>query len=322
MNRRTHAWIAVRAIALLEDEGKSKKLVELLKPHAPEASIGAWIPDLADAKRGGSKTENHILKMEPFDQERFVVDKQTTMDQLGPERHAYAFLRDDTTLADSWWAKGYKGDVKKPGQHLANRAMSLAITIEDLLLLGKALGPKPAKFASELAPEANTTADQAGVYFFMLSHFAADACQPCHGDARDLADYSNGLHKELEAHWSKLVGKSFEDAIMEHSATADELLTKARAIDDKFGIEFEAKVPPLSAKDSWQETINIIRGSFAIASIIAPPGTYPYKSTKKAPFETVLPSGSAELKKIDEVVLHDAVLNVAMLWKNAWDKVA
>jgi len=65
VNQRTHSWIAVRAIALLEDEGASKNLVKLLKPHARMATVGAWIPDQVDAKRGGNKTENHVLKIEP-----------------------------------------------------------------------------------------------------------------------------------------------------------------------------------------------------------------------------------------------------------------
>jgi hypothetical protein len=31
MDQRTHAWIALRALALIEDEGTAKKLVELLR---------------------------------------------------------------------------------------------------------------------------------------------------------------------------------------------------------------------------------------------------------------------------------------------------
>ena len=49
MNQRTHSWIAVRAIALLEDENTERNLVRLLKPHVRKASVGAWIPDQVDA---------------------------------------------------------------------------------------------------------------------------------------------------------------------------------------------------------------------------------------------------------------------------------
>ena len=70
MDQRTHAWIAIRAIAFLEDENKEtreKNLVKLLLPHARKASIGAWIPDIGEAKRGGASatTDNHIFKILP-----------------------------------------------------------------------------------------------------------------------------------------------------------------------------------------------------------------------------------------------------------------
>ncbi|MCI5219769.1 MAG: hypothetical protein D3914_11440, partial [Candidatus Electrothrix sp. LOE2] len=79
MNQRTHAWIAVRAVALLEDEGSCPELVNLLKPLVKSAAVGAWIPDKRDAKIGGADTDNHILKMAPYNgpqRERFTLPKQ------------------------------------------------------------------------------------------------------------------------------------------------------------------------------------------------------------------------------------------------------
>lgn len=40
MNQRTHAWIAIRAIKLLEDEGQSERLVDLLKPFTQKLKGG------------------------------------------------------------------------------------------------------------------------------------------------------------------------------------------------------------------------------------------------------------------------------------------
>ena len=79
MNQRTHAWIAIRAIKLLEDENQSNKLVKLLKPFTQEASIGAWIPDKRDAKLGGAQTQNHIFKLSPYNKpgkSRFVISRK------------------------------------------------------------------------------------------------------------------------------------------------------------------------------------------------------------------------------------------------------
>ncbi len=128
MDQPTHAWVALRAMALLEDEKKSKKLVALLKPNAKKAAIGAWIPDQADAKRGGGKTDNHVLKMAPFGADKgewFVLKKAKLLSQLGKARRMYDYVDADTSLDAKWWNTSYKG-IANPGQHLADRAMALS----------------------------------------------------------------------------------------------------------------------------------------------------------------------------------------------------
>ena len=65
MNQRTHAWIAIRAIKLLDDKHQASGLVNILKPFTRKAAIGAWIPDKRDAKLGGARTQNHIFKLGP-----------------------------------------------------------------------------------------------------------------------------------------------------------------------------------------------------------------------------------------------------------------
>ena len=141
MNQRTHSWIAIRAIALLEDENKERKLVRLLKPHARKASVGAWIPDQVDAKRGGagSATDNHVLKIEPYRGDhrgRFITRKDELLGRIGMYRMTAQFLEHDDYLDDHWWDKPYSGDVPKHGQHLPNRAMALSTMMKDLLLMG------------------------------------------------------------------------------------------------------------------------------------------------------------------------------------------
>lgn len=220
MNQRTHSWIAIRAIGLLDDEGEVPDLVKLLEPHACMASVGAWVPDDTDAKRGdaGSVTENHILKMEPYGgpgPDRFVTRKNVLLNEIGPHRRAAVFLQNDQTLPDAWWAAPYRGDVDKPGKHLPNRAMALSTMLKDLILMGdpdvQELLPGAAPgFLKWMATETRTQDEATAMYFFMLSHFVADASMPCHCDARALAGYSNGLHKELEAHWSKQIGTAFD----------------------------------------------------------------------------------------------------------------
>ena len=101
-----------------------------------------------------------------------------------------AYLESDEVLEDEWWDQPYKADPQ-PGQHLANRTMSLCTTLTDLLILGDRevapLVPGRVSFANQLDDEARSSAEQIATYFFNLSHFVADSCQPCHCDARKLA---------------------------------------------------------------------------------------------------------------------------------------
>jgi len=345
MNQRTHSWIAIRAIALLEDEGSEPELVELLKPHARMASVGAWIPDDADAKRGGAgaSTENHVLKMEPYhgaQTERFTTSKDFLTEHVGSHRVTAQYLKEDATLNDAWWAVPYRGDVPKPGQHLPNRIMGLSTMMKDLLLMGDrevdALIPGDLRFARYLHDDIRTAAAAAAAYYFMLSHFVADICMPCHCDARKLSAYGEGLHKELEAHWSRTVGTAFEKKNLcvdqgglsgsERKADSEQILAMARFKDDAFGVRFSgAEIPDLhKGHDIWLEAIHLCRASFAIASIIAPCDQYPYgDKNARALFDTVLGDANPELMAaIDHMVMHDAVLNTALFWKHIWNKVS
>lgn len=329
MDQRTHAWIALRAMALLEDEKKSKNLVALLKPNAKRAAIGAWIPDLADAKRGGCKTENHVLKIAPFDKDKgqwFVVRKDKLLKGLGKARKMYDYLDADTSLDAAWWKTSYKG-IANPGQHLANRAMALSIAIVDQLILGDpkvdCLIPGDIDFIDNLDPKALTSCAQAALYFLMLSHFVADACMPCHCDKRDLSDYGNGLHKQMEKNWAKLVGPEFDkDTLLGPKCSPKDILNKAKDVSDRAGISFGKDIPDIKSTDVWLEVISLCRASFAVASIVAPPAAYAYDAKgQRAPFREVFPkSDPKKLSEFNAVVLHDAVLNTAMIWKHVWNK--
>jgi len=334
MDQSTHAWIAVRAVALLEDDGSVPELVKVLRPQVPKAAIGAWIPDLEDAKRGGAKIQNHVLKIGPYtgqgESKRFTESRKATLDALGPARQFAQFIQTHGGGLDAqWWQEPYKGEVKQPGQHVANRAMALSTTMIDLLLLGdRTLAdhlPGNVSFAGDLAPKARTTEEEAALHFFMLSHFVADACMPCHCDARDLSDYDRGVHKEMEKHWKQLIGLAFSKARLLATGanaapvTSDGLLKAARDVDARVGLAFGASVPALVDKDVWYETINLCRASFVLASIIAPPSSYPYGDTRTTTYDKLFPATSAELQEaFDQTVLHDAVLNVAIVWKHVW----
>ncbi len=338
MDQRTHAWIAIRAIALLEDGGESKDLVKLIKPHAAKAAIGAWIPDLGDAKRAGSQIGKHVLKMKPYKgkvlKERFIAEKEDLLERLGKSRLMSSYIENDTSLKSHWWNKPYKGDIKTPGQHLANRAMAMSVMMRDLLIMGDQkvdkLLPGAVRFAKNIDIKARTKAEQVALYFFMLSHFISDACMPCHTDARKISAYNNGkgLHHELESRWSNIVKTKFDKKKLlpaSLSIKPDKILKDAKEVDTRFDLKFKPKsIPNLVAGDVWLELINICRGSFAVASIIASPkpSKYPYSDKVRiVHLDKLFPENSSEkLKDLDRMVMHDAVLNNAIIWRHIWQQ--
>jgi hypothetical protein len=327
---------------LLEDEGASKNLVKLLKPHARMATVGAWIPDQVDAKRGGNKTENHVLKIEPYrkrlGKERFIADKKELLERVGTARRLARYIEEDNVLSKKWWSKPYKGDVSKPGMHLPNRSMGMSTMMKDLLLTGNkhvdALLPGIVRYVKLLDPKACTHEAAVSMYFFMLSHFLADACMPCHCDGRKLASYSGGfrkgskkkpLHKTWESHWSRKIGTAWEKKnLLKKSGapSADKILEMARRVDGTFGLEFTRSIPRLRKRtDIWLDTINVCRLSFAVASSVVPPKKYPYgRKSARVTWEGVFGDRPELLEELDRAILHDAVLNTAMVWKHVWEK--
>lgn len=329
MKQRTHTWLAIRAIALLEDEGEIPDLVKILKPHTKSAAIGSWIPDMADAKKGFGDIDNHIFKLKPYNgsgKQRFVKTKAQTLRNLGGHRRMGDFIKKwSVNLDDTWWNQAYRASPP-PGQHLANRSMALSTTLIDQLILGDpkvaCLVPGTVRFAHNLAPDARPRTEEIATYCFMLSHFIADSCQPFHCDARPMAGYSAGVHKELEAHWNKLCGTYFEKKkLLENNDSPTKILRQAREVDQHIGIEFGPEIPGLKARDLWLEVVYLCRASFAISSTLVPPSLIPYGSKRHTSFDDVFygPDVSPDLLgDLDRAILHDSVINIAIAWKAIW----
>ncbi len=328
MNQRTHTWLAIRAVKLLDDLGETPGLVKMLKQNIKSAAIGSWIPDMTASKLGTGDTDNHVLKMKPYsgvNRKRFVLKKKELLSKIGTKRLMHGYIKNDDTLGAAWWNVAYKANPH-PGQHLPNCIMSIGNTLVDQLIFGDpavaALVPGTVSFASRLDSNARSRKVEVATYFFMLSHFVADTCMPCHSDARYLAGYSRGLHKQLEAHWSKLIGTYFQkQKLFVNTDSPYKILKKAAEIDTKFDIPvFPDAIPDIKARDAWEEFIYVCRASFTMASIMVPPGEHPYNSRKLTSFKELFPNAmhNPELKEFNKIFMHDAVLNIAMAWRDVW----
>lgn len=334
MNQRTHTWLAIRALSLLEDVGVAPDLVSILKPRLKDSAIGSWIPDLADSKIAGGDIDYHTFKLEEFNgnhNKRFIVKKDELLENLQSTRLMHKFIDADekNNLSKDWWGASYKADPA-PGEHIPNRSDSLAVAISDLLIFGDphvaALVPGTVRFAHKLHNNARSRREEAALYFFMLSHFIADGCQPCHCDARPMTSYSNGfLHKQLEAHWSKKVGTFFDKKkLYENKPSSAALIEEAKEVDKKFGIEFSDNpdsILKIKARDMWEEMVQVCRGSFALSCMMVPVDEIPLDSSKKITFAEVFgDSKSKKIKEFDRVIMHDSVLNIAIAWNYIWQR--
>ncbi len=194
--------------------------------------------------------------------------------------------------------------------------------VQDLL-------PGEIKFIETVSEDCRCSSGQISMFFFMLSHFIADSLMPCHCDERDLSDYNGGLHKELEKYWTSKISDLFsKKQLLQSNLDEDHILAEAAAVDGALGIQLAKDIPAFKDEDSWDiwtEIVMLCRASFGVASIIAPPAVYPYKPGQQvmAPFNTLFMSddkGKALLTEMSQVIMHDAVLNVAMIWKHIWSR--
>jgi len=125
--------------------------------------------------------------------------------------------------------------------------------------------------------------------------------------------------------------------------TAAACLDMARNVDDTLDVQFEDSIPKIpsakspktgksKAKDIWHDVVDVCgavcrpgfrgRASFTLASIVAPPDSYPYGSQARTKYDDLFdgPVGQELLDDLDRAVLHDAVLNTAIAWKHIWMK--
>lgn len=212
--------------------------------------------------------------------------------------------------------------------------MGLATTLIDLLLLGdeqlQRCVPNAVSGRLRLPAGAMTSSLQIALYFFMLSHYVADAHMPCHADARALARYDGKLHEKWEKHIDKQIAKfPSSDQLREH--TPEALLEHAVAA---IPFLFPENIPQLES-DIWEEAISICRASFAVNCIIASPEVYPLVKTDRpredesdlaadAPrpsFDELFAGREALRDEVTDAIVHDAVLSVAMIWKDVWKTV-
>jgi hypothetical protein len=340
MKQRAHAWMAFRALKLLEDDGRAKELVELLSYYLSDAWEGAWLPDtlIVDMIYG------HVNKMEsdpaiadynPQDK-RATVPYKALKKRLKGKRLMLDLVKKSPVLDAGYWS--VMG-------HLPNRVIALSHQAGDMLKMSDyplsfyAKKEKPKQYRKDLTEQKvkdlsqspNFSARQIALVFFMLSHYISDAHMPLHCDLRDASvpktvrgkrvgrRLPEKLHPSIEEEWEGYFPLKRDLALSSQTkeSVSDIVLKKMPKnspiridTDKRYGLGTKLVLP---AGDEWTEMIFVTRTSFAVAREWI---KEPYKDAKAF----IKAKGKEEFEDVTNRIFHDAVQSVAMVWYKAWKR--
>ena len=295
MKQKAHAWVALRALKLVDDSKieNTDTLIQLLTYYLSDIWNGAWLPDtlIRDMSYG------HIFKMDSSD--RFVSDisyhdsLQVSYDELKSETMGKrlcleSYLEDSEELEKPYW-------VANRGGKLPDRVIALNHMIIDMLKMGdfplafyvkketpdEYMDYLTKKKVKDLSLSPNFSARQIALTFFMVSHYICDAHMPLHCDLRDMYSETvdggtkerrlpKSLHPGIEAVWEKAFRSKSRFTIHKYTKESVEKITTNMPKNSLIEIDKDPKYK-LSTKlyksmpNEWDEMVNICRISYAVS---------------------------------------------------------
>ena len=300
VKQQAHAWVALRALKMIDDWGDAEKLTHLLSFYLYDVWDGAWLPDI----RIVDMSYGHIYKMDSdpkfiykkLPQETwFIKSAEDLRKRLVGKRLCIDYVNDSQELD-----KPYRSHPKEGG-HLPNRVIALSQTIGDMLKmsnfpLAQYAKKEKKKFRDasnilisiseqkirDLSKSPNFTAREIALTFFMISHYVCDAHMPLHCDLRDFSPtrkwykwkrrLPEKLHLWIEKYWEE----SFppKKALILTAYTKDTLnkivvdkmpKNTIIQIDKDSKYKLSEKVPKKLKGDEWNEMVYTTRVSYAVA---------------------------------------------------------
>lgn len=338
MKQRAHAWVALRALKLLDDSGETPKLVELLSYYLSDVWEGAWLPDtlIVDMKYGHTfkmDSDPGILGFDVTKEDGLTTSYNQLKSKLKGERFCLEYIKNEPELT-----KPYKTHPEKGG-HLPNRVIALSQTIGDMLKMSDyplAFYAKKKKSSAyknvlteqtvkDLSLSPNFSARQIALTFFILSHYICDAHMPLHCDMRDYGEEKDktrrlpsSLHSSIEKEWERHFPEKEILSLHEQTKQSVNQVIKSFPessivkIDSSKEYSLESKIS-LIAQDEWQEMVYIARVSYALSRHWI---RKPYKDVS-AMIEDI---GEDEFEKVTNYIFHDAVQSIATIWCKAWQR--
>ena len=334
MKQKAHAWVALRALKLIDDHKSAPKFMELMSYYLSDAWEGAWLPDtlIRDMQYG------HIFKLDDST-EHLEYDvsvrpwRKLTYSSLkkglSGKRHCLTYAKDTEELLHPYWVHETKSG------HLPDRVIALSHSIADMLKMSDYpmafyVQKKRSKAYREetlsdmnvkdLTLSPNFSARQISLSFFIMSHYICDAHMPLHCDLRD---YGSGrsrrlnkkLHPSIEEAWEEqfpdkediilhdYAKKSLNDVVIKKMP--DESFIK---IDKKKEYNLNSRLTKMKYNE-WNELVNICRTSFAVS-----------RKWIDDDHKTADDIDEAVFKEVSNYIFHDAIEAVARTWMKAWER--
>ena len=356
MKQRAHAWVALRALKLIDDSKREKtdSFVEMMSYYLSDVWDGAWLPDtlIRDMSYG------HIFKMDS--DPRFVpnIDSQpwrkVTYGELKKRtygnRLCLEYAKECDELKKPYWV------IEQSG-HLPDRVIAINHSIIDMLKMGDfplafyLQKKKSGAYISEdltkqkvksLSVSPNFSARQIALTFFTASHYVCDAHMPLHCDLRDM-EAGDGernrrlpkpLHGGIEEIWETYFPE--KEALTIHKYTPESIASVTSSLPKGSLIEIDEENShyalstrlPSNLPNEWDEMVNICRISYAVSRKWIP---QTFEEIKKLlgndrcktealdqnDIERIF--GEETFKDVTNRIFHDAVESVARIWYRAWN---
>ena len=357
MKQRAHAWVALRALKLIDDSNKNKTdlFVEMMSYYLSDVWDGAWLPDtlIKDMSYG------HIFKMDSDPEFVPNIDSQSwrkaTYSELKKRTQGKRLCLDSIKgceeLEKPYW-------VTEESGHLPDRVIAINHSIIDMLKMGDfplafyLQKKKSEAYRSEdltrqtvksLSLSPNFSARQIALTFFIVSHYVCDAHMPLHCDLRDMQALAGDkkrrrlpmpLHVGIEEVWEE----SFPDKEMLtiHDYTPESIASVTSSLPKESLIEIDRENSPYalstrlpsSMPNEWDEMVNVCRISYAVSRKWIPQSSEEIEKLvgkDKCKAEALDQNdierifGKEAFKDVTNRIFHDAVESVARLWYRAWD---
>lgn len=299
MKQQAHAWVALRALKLIDDWGGAEELTRMLSFYLHDVWDGAWLPDI----RIVDMSYGHIYKMDSdpsviykklSQEEWFIKSADDLKKSLAGKRLCIDYISGCPELT-----KPYRSHPKEGG-HLPNRVIAISHMIGDMLKMSNfplalyAKKKKQVKDSSnrsitiadqkiqDLSKSPNFTAREIALIFFMISHYVCDAHMPLHCDLRDFSPSKKwykwkrrlpeDLHPWIEKYWeesfppkkSLLLTAYTKDTLNE--IVIDKMPKNSIIkIDQDPKYKLSGKVNKSLKGDEWNEMVYTTRVSYAVA---------------------------------------------------------